>query len=66
MESLKPTRAHCREEGDVCMARLRTDKEMGNFWAWFWLVVFWREREVLGLMRERVSVLSVPPRLDPG
>ena len=37
------------------MAGLRTDKEMGNFWAWFWLVAFWGAREVWGLVGEEGS-----------
>ena len=37
------------------MAGLRTDKEMGNFWAWFWLIAFWGTTKVLGLMGETGS-----------
>ena len=37
------------------MTGLRTDKEMGNFWAWCLLLVFWGTREVLGLVVEKGS-----------
>ena len=50
------------------MTRLRIDKEMGSFWTWFWLVLFWGAREVLGLMEEKESsrsTLSPPPSLEP-
>ena len=45
------------------MTNLRTDKEMGNFWAWFWLIDFWGAREVLGLRGDRGSEqeCSQPP-----
>ena len=55
--------------GSVCMAGLRTDKEMGNSWAWLWLVVFWGVREVLGLVGEEGSEQKCsqpcPPNSEP-
>ena len=47
------------------MASLRTDKDMGNFWAWFCLVAFWGAREVLVLVGEESSEqeCSQPPRV---
>ena len=58
-----------REQRSVCMTVLRTDKEMGNFWAWFWLMAFWEVGEVLDLMGEKVSEqysqLPTPQRLEP-
>ena len=42
----------------------RTDKEMGNFWLWFWLVIFWGAREVLDLEEDKGSeqeCSQVPP-----
>ena len=39
----------------TCTAGLRTDKEMGNYWSWVWLLAWWGEREVLGLMGEHSS-----------
>ena len=44
-----------REWKNVCAASLRTDKEMGNYWAWFWLVAWWGAREVLSLVGEQSS-----------
>ena len=32
------------------MTGLKTDKDMGNFWAWFWHVAFWEATEALGLV----------------
>ena len=34
----------------ICLTSWWTDKDMGNFWTWFWLIDFWEVREVLGLM----------------
>ena len=47
----------CIPEGiESCLhSSLRTDKDTGNFWAWFWLVAFGGAREVLGLVGEEGS-----------
>ena len=39
----------------VCAAGLRTDKDMGNFWAWFWLIAIWGAKEVLSPVGEKGS-----------
>ena len=36
----------------VGTAGLRRNKDMGNFWACFWLIAWWGSREVLGLVGE--------------
>ena len=47
----------------VCAARLSTDRDAGNFRAWFWLTAWWGAREVLGLLEEQGSLR--PPRISP-
>ena len=42
------------------MTSLRADKDMGNFWVWFWLVAFWGAREALGLVRKEGSEQECP------
>ena len=37
---------------EKCLHNLRTDKDMENYWAWFWLIAWWEAREVLGLRGE--------------
>ena len=65
--TLKSMSAHSREDGDLFVwlaeAPKRTDKGTANFWVWFWLVIFWRAREVLGVME--AEVLSATPNLQP-
>ena len=39
----------------VCAAGLSTDKDMENYWVWFWLMAWWGAREVLGLVGEQGS-----------
>ena len=49
------------------MADLRTDEDMENFCAWFWLIAWWGAREVLPCSwdkRALAAVLSVPLRLE--
>ena len=41
----------------ICVTGWCTDKDVGNFGAWFWLVAFWEAREALGLVREKGSQL---------
>ena len=40
----------------VCAAGLTSDKDMGNFWAWFWFIAWWGAKEMLGLVGEQGSV----------
>ena len=49
------------------MADLRTDEDMENFCAWFWLIAWWGAREVLPCSwdkRALAAVLSVPLRFE--
>ena len=51
----------------VCMTSLRTDKEMGTFWAWFGLQPF-AEQETFWVSwkaSEQECSQPCPPRLDP-
>ena len=54
---LKPMSAQCRgwrySARRASLRSKRTDKEMGNFWVWFWFVIFWEAKEVLGLVGEK-------------
>ncbi|XP_036897243.1 proline-rich protein 32 [Sturnira hondurensis] len=70
MATLKPITAPYRGDGDLCCpAGLRKDKDVGNFWAWLWLIAFWGAREVLGTMGNQSSeqkCTQPPPVLDVG
>ena len=44
----------------ACTAGSKTDKEVGNFWAWFWLLGWWGARKVLGLQENRAPSRSAP------
>ncbi|KAM5290986.1 proline-rich protein 32 [Glossophaga mutica] len=68
MATLKPITAHYRGDGDLCCPPgLRTDKDMGNFWAWLWLIAFWGAREVPGFLGNQGSEQEgtpPPPALE--
>ena len=53
----------------VCVTGWWTDKDMGSFGAWFWLVTFWEVREVLDLIGEEgrlwAWVFSAPQGWNP-
>ena len=44
-----------RGQRSDCTVSLRTDKDMGNYWARFWLIDWWGAREVLGFVGEQSS-----------
>ena len=60
MVTLNPTSEHSRQDGDLFVLDLLSDKGMKNSWAWFWLVAFWETREFLGLMGEKGSKQKCP------